>query len=81
MEIEEFIKQLSMIVRSHRKLSGLSQLQLAEFAGVGKTVIFDIEHCKASVQLNSILKVLKVLNIKLDIISPRRENYAKSQSL
>ncbi len=30
-------------VRFHRKKCGLSQLQLANLAGIGKTTVFDIE--------------------------------------
>jgi DNA-binding XRE family transcriptional regulator len=45
---------LKTIVRQHRKLSGLSQAQLAKVAGVGKTVIFDIEHGKESVQFDTL---------------------------
>ncbi len=56
---------LSKAIKKHRKAAGLSQLQLAELAGVGKTVIFDIEKGKETVQLNTLLKILTVLNIKV----------------
>ena len=45
---------LKSIVRHHRRLSGLSQTQLAKLAGVGKTVVFDIEHGKESVQFDTL---------------------------
>ncbi len=61
---------LANIIRRHRKLSGLSQLQLAELAGVGKTVIYDIEKGKVSVKLDTLRKILKVLNIKVTLKSP-----------
>ncbi len=32
---------LASIIRKHRRAAGLSQLQLAEMAGVGKTVVFE----------------------------------------
>lgn len=59
-----------------RKQSGLSQQQLAILAGVGKTVVFDIEKGKETVQFNTILKVLNVLNISLTLKTPfpQREN-------
>lgn len=57
--------KLPVPVRYYRKQSGLSQQGLAQLAGVGKTVVFDIEKAKATVQLNSLLKVLEVLNISL----------------
>jgi y4mF family transcriptional regulator len=61
---------LANIIRRHRKLSGLSQLQLADLAGVGKTVIYDIETGKVSVKLDTLSKILKVLNIKVTLKSP-----------
>ena len=61
---------LANIIRRHRKLSGLSQLQLADLAGVGKTVIYDIEKGKVSVKLDTLRKILKVLNIKVTLKSP-----------
>jgi len=67
-------KILANVVRMHRKAAKLSQLQLAELAGVGKTVIFDIEKGKESVQLNTLRKILKVLNIKVQLISPLKNN-------
>jgi y4mF family transcriptional regulator len=63
-------EDLKSIVRSHRRLSGLSQAKLARMAGVGKTVVFDIEHGKESVQLDTLKKVLAALNIKLVLQSP-----------
>ncbi|NNM59135.1 MAG: helix-turn-helix transcriptional regulator [Legionellales bacterium] len=62
--------KLAQIVKSHRKKSGLTQQQLAELAGVGKTVIFDIEHGKNTVQLLTLQKVLRILNIQLLCQSP-----------
>jgi y4mF family transcriptional regulator len=58
------------MVRYFRKQSGLSQQQLAQLTGVGKTVIFDIEKGKATIQLNSLLKVLDILNIQLKFVTP-----------
>ena len=61
---------LSAIIKKHRKAAGLSQIQLAELAGVGKTVVFDLEKGKETVQLNTLLKIFKVLNIKAQLQSP-----------
>ena len=60
---------LSIIIKKHRKLAGLSQKSLADLAGVGKTVVFDIEKGKETIQLNTLLKILKVLNIKVQLQS------------
>jgi y4mF family transcriptional regulator len=71
---------LKNIVREHRRLSRLSQAQLARLAGVGKTVIFDIEHGKESVQFDTLKKVLAALNIKLIPQSPLLERREKEQA-
>jgi len=63
------------IIKYHRNNSGLSQKELADLAGVGKTVIFDIEKGKATVQMDTLLKVLKVLNITIKLDSQLMEGY------
>jgi y4mF family transcriptional regulator len=61
---------IAKTIRSCRKRSGLTQLELAKMAGVGKTVVFDIENGKETVQMNSLLKILEVLNIRFALITP-----------
>lgn len=61
---------LGLFIRVHRKQAGLTQLQLANLAGVGKTTVFDIEKNKETVNWNKLLAVLKVLNIEVQFISP-----------
>ena len=67
-------KTLARIIKQHRKAAHLSQLQLAELADVGKTVVFDIEKGKETVKLATLRKILKVLNIKVRLFSPLMEN-------
>ena len=66
------INDIAIAVKNMRKIAGLSQYNLAQLAGVGKTSVFDIEQSKQTVQLKTILKVCKVLNIHIKIISPTR---------
>lgn len=70
---------LSEIIKYHRKKSGLTQKQLAELAEVGKTLVFDLEKGKTSIQFDKIQKILEVLNIKFHFDSPllkqRRNKY------
>ncbi len=63
------IANIAEIVRQHRKAAGLSQRELAELAGIGKTVVFDVEHAKPTVQLNTLLKIFNTLNIQLTLHS------------
>lgn len=61
---------LGELVRFHRKKSGLTQEELAKLAGVGKTVIFDIEKGKLTFKYTTLLNILNVLNIKIEFESP-----------
>jgi y4mF family transcriptional regulator len=63
-------KEIADIVKYSRAKSGLSQKQLADLAGVGKTAVFDIEKGKESVRLNTLVKILEVLNIRIKFDSP-----------
>ena len=65
--------KISDIVLFHRKKSGLSRNQLADLAGVGKTVIYDIEKGKETIRFLTLQKVLKTLNIKITFTSPLME--------
>ncbi len=73
----ETIKQ---IVRFHRKQSGLSRIQLAQIAGVGKTLVYDIEQGKETVRFSSLKKVLEALNIQITLESPLMESFRDQMS-
>jgi y4mF family transcriptional regulator len=64
-------KSLPDLIKSNRKKAGISQLELAELAGVGKTLIFNIEKGHTSVHFENLLKVLRVLNIKIHAETPQ----------
>ena len=61
---------LGLFIKEHRKKAGLTQLQLANLAGVGKTTVFDIEKKKTTVSWNNLLAVIKILNIEVQFKSP-----------
>lgn len=66
--------QLGVLIKEHRKKSGLSQQQLAEMVGVGKTVVFDLEKGKDTVKLATLLLILNGLNISVKLESPLLKN-------
>lgn len=47
----------------------------ADLAGVGKTVIYDIEKGKETIRLSTLQKVLRVLNVKISFTSPLMEAF------
>ncbi len=65
---------IATMIKYYRKQSGLSQKDLAKIAGIGKTALFDIEKGKETVQLNTLLKVFDVLNIKMKFETPFPRN-------
>ena len=73
----DLMQQLGDVIKYHRKKAGLSQKSLADVANVGKTVVFDIEKGKETVQFKSIINVLNALNITIDMNSPLMDKYNK----
>lgn len=69
--------EIGEIIRLHREKANLTQLELAEISGVGKTVIFDIEKGKSTVKLETLLKVFNALNISVILNSPIIDNLAR----
>ena len=65
--------RIGEIILFHRKKSGLTRNQLADLAGVGNTVIYDIEKGKETIRFSTLQKVLKALNIKITFSSPLME--------
>ena len=70
-------QDIASVIRFHRKLSGLSQKELADIAGVGKTVVHDIEKGKETVKLVTFRKILKALNISIILESPLMNLYER----
>ncbi|MFT5318142.1 MAG: HTH-type transcriptional regulator/antitoxin HipB, partial [Chlamydiales bacterium] len=64
----------------HRKRAGLSRIQLAELAGIGKTAVYDVEHGKESVKLNTLIKILNTLNIQIHLNGPFSKEYEDIQN-
>jgi HTH-type transcriptional regulator/antitoxin HipB len=63
-------RYIGQMIRFHRKKSGLTQEELGKLAGLGKTVVFDVEKGKSSIKLSTLLKLLFVLNIQITFQSP-----------
>jgi HTH-type transcriptional regulator/antitoxin HipB len=62
--------QLAQILVQTRRKAGISQKELAELAGLGKTLVFQMEKGTANIRLDNLLKILKVLNIKIQLQVP-----------
>ena len=69
------LENLDDIVKYHREKSGLTRVRLAQLAAVGKSVVFDIENSKKTIRLDTLIKVLDVLNISVILQSPIMSEY------
>ena len=67
-------------MRFHRRQAKLTQAELARLASVGKTVIFDVEHGKPGVRLNTLLKILAVLNVSVSLASPLMPKFEQEEA-
>lgn len=68
------------IIRYHRRRSGLTQKELSDLAGVGMSSVFEIEKGKITVRLQTLMKVLDVLNISLELKSPLMNDFHTRQT-
>jgi y4mF family transcriptional regulator len=73
------IHKLGSIIRFHRRKARLTQSELAALAGVGKTVVFDIEKGKGTVRIDTLTKVLQALNIQIDWTSQLKEAFFEEE--
>ena len=63
-------ENLARIVKWHRKKAHISQQVLADMAGVSRTAIQRLEDGIFKIQLDTLLKVFKILNLSLELSSP-----------
>ncbi len=75
--IVQIIGRLGKLVWFHRKKAGLTQIQLADLAGVGKSTVYDIEKGKSTVQINSLFAVLAIMNIDVKFSGPLSAAFEK----
>ena len=61
------MKELGQGIRKQRKALGLSQQQLAKFAGCAKLFILTLENGKESIRMDKLLSVLNVLGLQLKL--------------
>ena len=64
------LENIGEVIKFYRKKSQLTQEQLANLAGLGRSVVFDIENGKTTVQLQTLFQLLEVLNISLSLHTP-----------
>ena len=61
---------LGPLLRYHRERAGLSRRALADLSGVSETAIYDAEHGKPTVRLDTLLALFGVLNLSFRVDGP-----------
>lgn len=72
--------ELAQLIRLHRKKARLSRAELSRLAGVGKTLVYDLEHGHESIRLSKLMRILNVLNIQLEYSSPFMSEFEDEKS-
>lgn len=57
--------ELSDVLKGRRKTLAISQLDLAEMAGVGLATVKDIERKKGNPSMATVLRILEVLGMEI----------------
>ena len=64
------IKELGEFVAKVRKEQGVTQLQLAQAASVGRRFVVELENGKETIQTGKLLKVLETLGVDVTLTTP-----------
>lgn len=70
-------EDLPSLIRLRRKRAGLTQQGLAELAGVGKNLVHDLERGRLTIRFDNLMKVLQVLNVRVEILGPTEQRSEK----
>ena len=73
-------EDLGRAIRYHRERARLSRRELAALSGISETAIYDVEHGKATVQLQTLLALLGTLNLTLSLDGPLMNEFEKQYS-
>lgn len=66
------LTEVAQAVRTRRRALALTQIALAQLAGVGADFIYDVEQGKPTLRLDKLLDVLEVLGLQLRIESGKK---------
>lgn len=73
------LSELGDVLKFHRKKAGLTQVQLAKLAGIGKTAVFDIEKGTKQSRLDTVQRIMNVLNVSIRFESPLMNAYGEQR--
>ena len=73
----ERILKLAHIIKWHRQKSKMTQEELASLAEMSRTALQRLEKVQTTIQLDTLFKVLGILNLSLELTGPLMGLYHK----
>lgn len=70
--------QVGPLLRYHRERAGLSRRALSALADVSETAIYDVEHGKPTVRLDTLLALFDALNLSLRVKGPLVDEFERA---
>jgi predicted transcriptional regulator len=67
LSVVESAESLGKMIRENREKKNISQQELADFAGVSRAVIVDLENAKRDMKLSNVLKVVQASSLQLHL--------------
>jgi len=80
MQERSFSKSLAAEVLHRRQELGLKQVELAELAGCSTRFVHTVEAGKPGLRLETLLRVLAVLGLRLEVQGPRSLSPARGRA-
>lgn len=71
--------ELGDALRYHRERARLSRRQLSALSGISETAIYDVEHGKETVKLQTLLPLLDTLNLSLRLDGPLMDEFTSAR--
>lgn len=65
-------RALAEAIRTRRKSLGLTQIELARFAGCGPDFVYDVEAAKPTLRLDKLVDLLTILGLELRLCDGKR---------
>jgi HTH-type transcriptional regulator / antitoxin HipB len=62
-------RELGQALRHARRAAGMTQIDLAERANVARSAVQKLEAGRGTVNLDTVLKLLRTLSLDLDVVS------------
>jgi y4mF family transcriptional regulator len=69
---DDSVDQIGGFVRARRKAARLTQRELAELAGVGNRVVWELERGKSTMRMDVVNAVLEIFGRRLGVVAAPR---------